>query len=122
MKSSKGFALITTLLLATVMVLLVLALLQSSQLSLRIADAGQQALQVRQQAWQQHLQQQVAVELTPLVAEVACPPLYAAWQAEQLVCQRYLKVSSKAQEHWLDSQAASLVMQIQLQSKVKSDD
>ena len=122
MKLSKGFALITTLLLATVMVLLVLALLQSSQLSLRIADAGQQALQVRQQAWQQHLQQQVAVEQTPLVAEVACPPLYAAWQKEQLVCQRYLKVSSKAQEHWQSSQAASLVMQIQLQSEALLDD
>lgn len=114
MQTIRGFALITTLLLAAVMLMLVLALLQSSVLSMRIADSGQQALQLRQQAWLLHQQQLADSNGLPLTEQEHCPPQYAAWQSESLQCQRYLVLSAAEQSVWQTAQVGSIVMQLSL--------
>ncbi|MEE2002616.1 hypothetical protein QWY20_14245 [Alkalimonas sp. MEB108] len=120
MQSERGFALITTLLLATVMLMLVLALLQSSMLSMRIADSGQQSLQLRQEAWRMHLQQPLSAGTA--LSEVRCPDQYAAWHADSLYCQRYLLLSTPEQGLWHSSQVGSIQLQLNLTVQDVNDD
>ncbi|SEA98002.1 PilX N-terminal domain-containing pilus assembly protein [Alkalimonas amylolytica] len=120
MRLDRGFALITTLLLAAVMLMLVLALLQSSMLSMRIADSGQQSLQLRQDAWRMHLQQPVSTGTS--LSEVRCPAQYAAWHADSLHCQRYILLSPPEPGLWQSSQVGSIQLQLRLTVQDVSDD
>lgn len=114
MRFDRGFALITTLLLAAVMLMLVLALLQSTMLSMRIADSGQQSLLLRQESWRLHLQQQSASAAEALTKQSHCPAQYAAWHHSSLHCERYLVLSAPEQERWLSSQVGSIQLQLML--------
>lgn len=122
MWSNRGFALITTLLLALVMLMLVLALLQSSILSMRIADYGQQSLLLRQESWRLHVQQESVSTVEPLAVQTKCPAQYAAWHQSNLHCQRYLMLSAPEQERWLSTQVGSVQLQLMLVMEDGSDD
>ncbi|MCC5826454.1 hypothetical protein [Alkalimonas sp.] len=121
MQTVRGFALITVLLLAVVMLMLVLALLQSSILSMRVADSGQQALQLRQEAWRLHIQQQTTSAGDALAEQVRCPAQYAAWQSGSLHCQRYLVLSAPEKDLWLSSQVGSIQLELRLLDEVHYD-
>lgn len=98
MRATQGFALVTILLLATVMLIVVVSILHSSQLSLRIAALGQQQLINRQQAWTEH-QLQLSAGIASPTTELDprwCPARFAAWEGQQLQCGRQMVWSETA--------------------------
>lgn len=85
MKRINGMVLIMALVFLLIMTLLVSASLLISQLSYKSALAGQQQLQLSQQALQQHLMgggDNVQPE-----SMQGCPAQYAGWSADSLRCE-----------------------------------
>ncbi|MCH8537159.1 MAG: hypothetical protein LAT66_05230 [Alkalimonas sp.] len=123
MAHAKGFALISILLLATVMLILVMSMLHSSQLSLRIADLGQQQLISRQQAWMAH-QQQLAADPAIPSAELDprwCPARFAAWEGQQLHCSRQVLWSETASTPLFTERVGSIQLTIALNEELLHD-
>lgn len=120
MKRAEGFALITTLLLASVLVMLSLALLQSSLLSMRVADSGQQGVQLRHQSWLDHRQYRNEGGRQLLSEATQCPALYAAWAGSELTCSRYLLLTA-AEQQWFSAGVGSIVVQLQLSEESIDD-
>lgn len=89
MANSRGAVLITSLIYLLVMSLLLSAMLIVTQLSHKAALAGQQQLQLSQQALQQHLSavnsNVAAPEPEQMLAQ--CPAAYAAWSEGSVQCQ-----------------------------------
>lgn len=86
MANSRGAVLITSLIYLLVMSLLLSAMLIVTQLSHKAALAGQQQLQLAQQALQQHLS---AVNSNAAAGQALaqCPAAYAAWSEGSVQCQ-----------------------------------
>lgn len=84
MKRINGMVLIMALVFLLIMTLLVSASLLISQLSYKSALAGQQQLQLSQQALQQHLMGGDNVQPESMQG---CPAQYAGWSADSLRCE-----------------------------------
>lgn len=123
MANAKGFALISILLLATVMLILVMSILHSSQLSLRVADLGQQQLISRQQAWMAHQQQLGMVPPVPSVALDSdwCPARFAAWEEQQLHCSRQMFWSETAASPLFTERVGSIQLTIAMNEDLLHD-
>lgn len=123
MRRVKGFALISMLLLAIIMLIIVISSLQSSQLSLRIADLGQQQLISRQQAWITHQQQLSASPPIPTdeFDPSWCPARFAAWEGELLQCSRHMVWSETASSPLFKERVGSIQLIIALNEDVYHD-
>lgn len=90
MKSAHGMVLIITIVLLMVMTLMVSAMLILSQLSHKSAYAGQQQLQISQQAMWQHMEQVAGLrdgDVGDIRVVAECPAQYAAWSGGTLHCE-----------------------------------
>ena len=87
MANSRGAVLITSLIYLLVMSLLLSAMLIVTQLSHKAALAGQQQLQLSQQALQQHLSAVNNNAAAPEQTLAQCPAAYAAWSEGSVQCQ-----------------------------------
>jgi type II secretory pathway pseudopilin PulG len=120
MKLAKGMVLIITLVLLLIMTLMVSALLILSQLSHKSAYAGQQQLQLSQQAMRQHLEQVAGlqygdVDNVRVIAE--CPAQYAAWSAGALHCEMLqLETQSYSDNQQFYAGYSSLLLKQRLQA------
>lgn len=122
MRRSQGFALISILLLAIVMFILVVSLLQSSQLSLRIADLGQQQLVSRHQAWAEH--QLLLTDISTVPADPSphwCPARFAAWEGHQLQCSRQLVWSETVSSPMFTERVGSIRVTMALDEELLND-
>ncbi len=91
MLSSKGFILVSTLVLMLVLSCITLPMLVQTHLSQKLAGSATLSLQLKQQTQSKHVQQlqqlkQGAVE-AGIFALAACPAQYAAWSDLALQCE-----------------------------------
>lgn len=122
MVQSKGVVLIMALVFLLVMTLLVTASLLISQLSHKTALAGQQQLQLSQNALQQHLiQTAVPADATdPAAAVTDCPPQYAGWSTGALRCEvLYLSTEAYSDNRHFYAGYSSIMLKQQLASQVE---
>mgnify|MGYP001762234976 CR=1 FL=1 len=93
MLSSKGFILVTTLILVLVLSSIALTVLFQTQLSQKMADSATLSFQLKQQTHIKHLQQLQQIKtgsLDSTLFELApCPALYAAWSGMVPECKWY---------------------------------
>lgn len=119
MQRQQGMVLVIALIFLLVMSLLVFASLLAGQLSVKTASAGQQQLQVSQQAMQEHLTALSALTTNaePLPGHVLsqCPAQYAAWSDSELQCEvLQLQTQSLSANQQFASSYTSLVLKQRL--------
>lgn len=115
MLSSKGFVLVTTLILVVVVSSIAFTMLVQTQLSQKLAGSATLSFQLKQQTQIKHLQQLQQLKTggaESAIFELApCPALYAAWSGIAPECQWY-KVSTLEQSgHHQHSVTSFLVRQ-----------
>jgi hypothetical protein len=89
--SSKGFVLVTSLVLTLILSCIVLPMLIQAELSQKLAGSATLAFQVKQQTQSKHSQQLHQLKQGELesvsVILAACPALYAPWSDVALECE-----------------------------------
>ncbi|OGO76410.1 MAG: hypothetical protein A2203_08535 [Chromatiales bacterium RIFOXYA1_FULL_46_5] len=91
MFSSRGFILVTTLVLMLVLSCISLSMLVQTQLSQKLAGSATLSLQLKQQTQSKHIQQlqqlQQGAAESVFFTLAACPALYAPWSDVSLQCE-----------------------------------
>ncbi|WNO60001.1 hypothetical protein [Rheinheimera sp. MMS21-TC3] len=123
MGTSRGMVLVIALIVLLSMTLVMTASLYVSQLSQKSATAGQQQLQVSQQALTEH---NVALDTALALTDddlVACPAKYAAWSDTALRCKAiFLSTQTYSSAQHFYSGYTSLLLRQALAEEVITDD
>ena len=115
MLSSKGFILVTTLILMLILSCMTLPMLVQTQLSQKLAGSATLSSQLKQQTQSKHVQQirqlkQGSAEAGIFVL-VPCPALYAAWSDISLKCEWHQVQTTERSVHHQHSVTSFLVRQ-----------
>lgn len=91
MFSSKGFILVTTLVLMLILSCITIPMLVQTQLSQKLAGSATLSVQLKQQTQSKHARQLEQLKQGMFESGVfvlaPCPALYAAWSHESLQCE-----------------------------------
>jgi hypothetical protein len=115
MLSSKGFILVTTLILMLILSCMTLPMLVQTQLSQKLAGSATLASQLKQQTQSKHIQQirqlkQGSAEAGIFVL-IPCPAVYAAWSDISLKCEWHQVQTTDRSVHHQHSVTSFLVRQ-----------
>ena len=104
MLSSKGFILVTTLILMLVLSCITLPMLVQTQLSQTLAGSSTLSFQLKQQTQSKHAQQLQQLQQgefeSGVVVMAPCPALYAAWSEVTLQCEWHqLRTTEQSARH-----------------------
>ncbi|MBU0913613.1 MAG: hypothetical protein KKF22_13850 [Gammaproteobacteria bacterium] len=115
MLSSKGFILVTTLMLMLILSCITLPMLVQTQLSQKLAGSATLSFQLKQQTQSKHVQQlqqltQGAVEVGLFVL-APCPALYAAWSDITVQCEWHQLRTTERSAHHQHSVTSFLIRQ-----------
>lgn len=115
MLSSKGFILVTTVVLMLVLSCITLPMLVQTQLSQTLAGSSTLSFQLKQQAQSRHLQQLQQLRdggfESGFVVLAPCPALYAAWSEVVLQCEWHQLRTTERSAHYQHSITSFLVRQ-----------
>jgi hypothetical protein len=115
MLNSKGFILVTTLILMLILSCMTLPMLVQTQLSQKLAGSATLASQLKQQTHSKHVQQirqlkQGSAEAGIFVL-IPCPAVYAAWSDISLKCEWHQVQTTDRSAHHQHSVTSFLVRQ-----------
>jgi len=115
MLSSKGFILVTTLVLMLILSCISLSMLVQTQLSQKLAGSATLSFQLRQQTQSKHgqelrLLQQSGAE-SSLFVIAPCPANYAAWSDLKVICEWHQVRTTERSSHHQHSVTSVLVRQ-----------
>lgn len=115
MWSSKGFILVTSLVLMLILSCITLAMLVQTQLSQKLAGSATLSFQLKQQTLTKHKQQVQQLKQGDSesgIYELApCPALYAAWSGIKLQCEWYQVRTTERAAHYQHTITSVLVRQ-----------
>ncbi len=115
MLSSKGFILVSTLMLMLVLTCITLPMLVQTHLSQKLAGSATLSFQLKQQTQSKHVQQvrqlkQGDVE-AGIFTQAPCPAQYAAWSELTLQCEWHRVRTTESSFHHQHSVTSVLVRQ-----------
>lgn len=113
--SSKGFILVTTLVLMLILSCITLPMLVQTELSQKLAGSATLSFQLKQQTQIKHVQQLVQLKQAALESAIfvaaPCPALYSAWSDVALDCKWYQIRTTEQLAHHQHSITSFLVRQ-----------